>query len=275
MAMYADDNQARLPYGGLRRDKGKHWTWDDLLNQQLGGQFPKKQLEASEPSLDMPVLRCPSDRVAIAPEFVRGHRRTYAMPAHNMADENWPPGPANRTGIGIQWNIGPNVPSPVFSNKWVYPAKDVELGLTPRQLSFTTAMIPRPSKSIAVTEYLKKDNIIGHCTRATVANAAEQIRSTTALLAISSWTATQNHWTRSKPWIPRAGFRPCPRECGSWPEANISGLLTCRIGVCEIGALDRRQRLDMTIRKSCIRHLIMPDRPHIHAFEWQIRRGVR
>jgi prepilin-type processing-associated H-X9-DG protein len=178
MAMYADDNQARLPYAGMRLQKGIHWTWDDLLNKQLGGHFTKRQLEVSEPNIDMPVLRCPADQVPLGREFVPlgGHRRTYAMPAHDMSDENWPPGPGNRTCIGIRWNLGPNSPSPVFADKWESPSKDAAIKETIKQKSFTTGMVPSPGKTLALAELLQEDNVIGHYNRAAVANVAEQLQ---------------------------------------------------------------------------------------------------
>ena len=54
------------------------------------------QISSSSLDKKYDLLRCPAD--------VGDRSRTYAMPQHDMSSANWPPGPENRTGVGLWWS---------------------------------------------------------------------------------------------------------------------------------------------------------------------------
>lgn len=65
-------------------------AWDAQIAPYLPRNRVKNGIE--------PLFLCPSDHLA------HSRPRSYAMSAHDMRTENWPPGPDNATGVGLVWN---------------------------------------------------------------------------------------------------------------------------------------------------------------------------
>jgi prepilin-type processing-associated H-X9-DG protein len=94
MALYTGENDDRLPFAYIRYSEWESIAWDGLIYP-----FVLKGCEISSSSLDKrnDLLRCPVDTMG-------DRNRTYAMPQHDMSSTNWPPGPENRTGVGLWWS---------------------------------------------------------------------------------------------------------------------------------------------------------------------------
>lgn len=177
MEMYSKDDSGRLPYAGLRTNN-VHISWDDLLRSYLGSTLDKKELASPSPKERLKLLQCPADDLGLISdkyEKTGGHRRSYAMPSHNMAEGNWPPGPDNGTGIGILWDLSERSDFPDSKARWhvLPPGTLWEKG--PSQPAFSMSSIPDPSKTIAITEHLHTNNVIGNVFAATIPNATEHI----------------------------------------------------------------------------------------------------
>ena len=196
-SMYTSDNSEKLTYASLRPGSGLGMTWDDLLDSYLGGARSATQLGASTTYggtttlKGVPLLICPADNVPMNPSNNPNNnvRRSYNMPRHNMGTytfssvtavgaRDWPPSPANRTGVGLNWNVdalsgagaaavgwntmdsSPNTANPIVAR---------------RQLAVRTAMLQAPDDTILYTEMINKDNAQGALTtqNAWMQNAAE------------------------------------------------------------------------------------------------------
>ncbi len=135
-AMYTDDNKDKIMFANLRLGGGVDWTWDDILNNYLGGAMTAAEKRSAAGKFKLPVVLCPADKIptytATWNQDAAGNevqRRSYAMPRHNMGNvpagrtyepgagyqlsgvsrvEDWPPSPANRTGMGLNWSDGAN-----------------------------------------------------------------------------------------------------------------------------------------------------------------------
>lgn len=169
-AMYMDDNSDKVPYAGIRQP---NWnpdiSFDDLFNAYIGGTWSAGDINGTRGGTKtnaIAVLLCPSDKIEIASYASNGQRRTYAMPRHNMGSfqigginprgSDWPPNPANLTGIGLQWN---NLSS--TAPKW--DTRD-PIASTPNpryQLSVRGKMLRSPMDTIYMTERPGSGNIAG------------------------------------------------------------------------------------------------------------------
>ncbi len=133
-AMYVDDNKDKLPYANLRLNGGVDWTWDDLLNNYLGGPLDANGKKSAAGKTKLPVVLCPADKVFtydatwnVDATGARVARRTYHIPRHNMGQDtkgtnfvggstyafgggprvnDWPPNAVNQTGVGLNWSDG-------------------------------------------------------------------------------------------------------------------------------------------------------------------------
>ncbi len=176
--MYATDNRDKLPYAGIRTPEGKQWSWDDLLSRHLGETRSASQLESATPDAPMKVLRCPADKDdLINPHHARGgaHRRTYAMPRHDMTSANWPPGPGNSTGVGLFWDVTRDSTFPLSARRWRHVKAGGLLDVRDAQASFIAPMISQPARTMAMTEHVHTNNIIGNALEASILNATEHI----------------------------------------------------------------------------------------------------
>ena len=169
--MYTDDNADKIPYAGLRMPSwNPDLSWDDLINSYIGGSWDDSQKRGTRGGGKngvIPVLICPSDKIEISSYATSGQRRSYAMTRHNMGSfqiggrnpsaNDWPPSPANRTGIGLQWN---NLSS--TAPKW--DTRDaISAGVAnPRfQLAVRARMIQDPTDTIVISERPAPANIAG------------------------------------------------------------------------------------------------------------------
>ena len=84
---FADDHEDALPPAAIEPGSV---AWDAQVAPYLPPNRVKKGMG--------PSFQCPSDPLADA------RARSYAMSAHDMQPENWPPGPDNVTGVGLVWN---------------------------------------------------------------------------------------------------------------------------------------------------------------------------
>ena len=111
------------------------------------------------------VFYCPSDH------FARARPRSYAMPAHKMNWENWPPGPDDRYGVGLAWDA--NAIKRLLN---LEPASD-----GPQDLAALAAvklgLIPDPANTLLLTEVIQA-NTLKSTSRCTLAGPEEQVEGT-------------------------------------------------------------------------------------------------
>ncbi len=183
MQIYTGDNNGKLPYAGLRQPSwNPDISWDDLLNRELGGNYTQAQLASAGPpfNIKLNVLRCPSDKLALATYATTRWQRSYGMARHNMGTVSiggagplagdWPPGSGNATGIGLNWNNYAGG-SAGADPRW-NPADPVGTGLwASNQDSLRDSALNDPAGTIAFTELISMHNI-GGCNDHFVVSAA-------------------------------------------------------------------------------------------------------
>lgn len=124
--MYLADNKEKVPFVSMRMTvSGEAFSWDECLQSYLGSQFKMSDSRwrrdwnfslGQTPRLEKAFI-CPADKMLPADSTSatwRGVRRSYSMPQHNGGGNagynlsggapqanDWPPGPANVTGIGL------------------------------------------------------------------------------------------------------------------------------------------------------------------------------
>ena len=109
------------------------------------------------------VFYCPSDH------FARARPRSYAMPAHKMNWENWPPGPNDPYGVGLAWDA--NAIKRLLN---LNPAEPPDLeALAAVKLDF----IPDPANTLLLTEVIQA-NTLKSTSRCTLAGPEEQVEGT-------------------------------------------------------------------------------------------------
>lgn len=168
--MYIDDNADKVPYAGIRMPSwNPDLSWDDLINAYVGGTWDDAQKRGTRGggTNALTVLMCPSDKVPIASYAATGRRRTYAMSRHNMGSfqiggrnpgvTDWPPSPANRTAIGLQWN-NLSTTAPNWNTRDAISAGVAN----PRfQLAVRARMVQDPTDTIVLSERPGPGNIAG------------------------------------------------------------------------------------------------------------------
>jgi prepilin-type processing-associated H-X9-DG protein len=107
-------------------------------------------------------FQCPSDNV---PRF---RPRSYAMSAHNMSLENWPPGPDNETGVGLVWDR--NSMSRLLGEEAAASAETDKDSLALVKLFG----IPSPADTVYLTEAINGNNNIKDIQSAAVSGAGAQ-----------------------------------------------------------------------------------------------------
>lgn len=121
-SLYLSDNADKLPPAVIKVSTptgDNQQSWDDYLDKYIGGNytdaikgsFPQGQDQASPKT-----ILCPSDRIGLSSAWPTGFRRTYAMTLHNMQTTNWPPNPANNTGVGLFYDYTDFYPN--FVSTW-------------------------------------------------------------------------------------------------------------------------------------------------------------
>lgn len=153
MAVYAGENDTRLPYAFLMMSNPSQISWDTLLRPALRAATP--DTAGTNGNSANRTLLCPADTISSA-EWAQKYklaRRTYSMTRHNMSPQNWPPSSTNSTGLGINWSFGPrgtNPPSPKIYNA-DGPQAAVRLGI-----------ILQPSETLFLAEHAWTNNIVGN-----------------------------------------------------------------------------------------------------------------
>ncbi len=154
--MYMDDSKDKVVFANLRLNGSADWTWDDMLNNYLGGSLDlngKKSDGTSVKGAKLPVVLCPADKV---PDALNAwninaagqavQRRTYAVPRHDMGPvptgtafvsgagyasagpvhaNDWPPSSVNQTGVGLNWS---DTPSGASQNNFGWNTNDKVTG---------------------------------------------------------------------------------------------------------------------------------------------------
>jgi len=110
-----------------------------------------------------PWFLCPSD-----PGKRGGHPCSYAMPAHAMTSENWPPSSANATGIGLWWDE--TTVSALLGSDMVTKAEQDPEVLPRLKLS----VLPDPANTSLLTELIARDNTLNNITNTRVEGVEEQ-----------------------------------------------------------------------------------------------------
>jgi prepilin-type processing-associated H-X9-DG protein len=179
-------------------------TWDDLLDGYLGGARSITQLGSSTTyggttSLKgVPLLICPADKVPMNPSNNPSNnvRRSYSTPRHNMgaftfssvtpvARRDWPPSPANKTGLGLNWNVdalsGAGAAAVGWNTMDVSP-NTANPFTAQRQLAVRTGMLQAPDDTILYTEMINQDNAQGSLVtqNAWMQNAGELLSTSSA-----------------------------------------------------------------------------------------------
>jgi prepilin-type processing-associated H-X9-DG protein len=165
----------------MRPGSGLGMTWDDLLDSYLGGFRTQTQLGASTTYgavlnlSGLKVLLDPADKIAMNTANNPGNnvRRSYAIPRHNMgiatfsgvtpAASDWPPNPANHTGVGLSWNVDGSTGTPQSQNWNTLDSSPNTANpiVAKNQTSVRTAMAQDQIGTILYTELISKDNAQG------------------------------------------------------------------------------------------------------------------
>ncbi|MBM3877437.1 MAG: prepilin-type N-terminal cleavage/methylation domain-containing protein [Verrucomicrobia bacterium] len=194
MAMYVDDFDTRLPYAGIYLITAPAYSWDDLMSSYLGMRFTAAQLRDNYLRIgrDMwPLMKCPSDKVELdtgtppGSLWANGTKRTYSMPRHNMGRfviggiiglGDWPPAPANRTGVGLHWTTSSSAIPP----RWD-PADLITgvAGTSPdpsHQPALRQSDVPSPTSTMFMTEMVHNYNGAGHASYAKIDAANQHVQ---------------------------------------------------------------------------------------------------
>jgi len=176
--LYRDDFADKLPYAGIRLTQAGqyHWSWDDLIDGYIGGSLTDDEKRVNFVNTNtlksVALLRCPADKVANT-AFANAYRRSYAMPQHSMGQitigsnlaptpADWPPNPANATGIGLSWDY-----ADATANAW--DTRDsIVSGFPKRQKAVRGAILQAPTETFLLTERVLPGNTAGHAPSATI-----------------------------------------------------------------------------------------------------------
>ncbi len=148
------------------------------MNNYLGGALTAAEKRSAAGKFKLPVVLCPADKIptytATWNQDAAGNevqRRSYSMPRHNMGivpasattfttgagysmsgvsrAEDWPPSPANRCGMGLNWSDGAGT----FIGWNNLDVRAGDSSLDPyRQMAVRGAIIQAPVETILMTE---------------------------------------------------------------------------------------------------------------------------
>jgi prepilin-type N-terminal cleavage/methylation domain-containing protein/prepilin-type processing-associated H-X9-DG protein len=212
--MYTGDNKDKVMYANVRVGGDADWTWDDLLDGYLGGardETKKRQCCISGPTqFPLLVVLDPADKIPSyqatwnynAAGIPNVQRRSYAMPRHNMGNyvngslaadptRDWPPSPANRTGIGLNWNM-----TSTTDNKQWNTVDPVVASGNPapyRQLAVRSAIVLDPTDVIILTERIGQGNISGYSAQPWINNP-------------NNWEHFTGNWAPAMPQVDTKAF---------------------------------------------------------------------
>lgn len=163
MQGFAADHDGALPPAAVTT-KGISWSF--LIAPYIHGapalsNSPTARWEWEEAVRDR--LTCPSDKL------LRGYPRSYAMSAHDMRPENWPPNGEENCGVGLQWNppamkkllekpITDTNPTDVTGLAWIKPGA-----------------LPDPANTLLLTELIHPGNKLKDVLMASFRGPKEQV----------------------------------------------------------------------------------------------------
>lgn len=163
MQGFAADHEGALPPAVVTTTEV---SWSFLIAPYVPGatavsNTPAAKWEWEETIRDR--LVCPSDRV------LRGYPRSYAMPAHDMKLESWPPNGAEYCGVGLVWDADTmkrllnrattsETPTDVTGLVWIKPAS-----------------LPDPANTLLLTELIHPGNKLKSGGCAVVNGPEEQV----------------------------------------------------------------------------------------------------
>lgn len=174
--IYQGDFADRFPYSVLKiqltATTDRQWSWDDLLDRALGGNYLDADKDAGPaPKNRTPkVLQCPSDTIPLLSAADGGwdsQRRSYSTTLFNMQSTNWPPSPVSNTGMGLYWDYTDFYPNYVSTWGAVVPPF-ATLASSGRysanhnnQAAVRVATVQAPVETIWLTEQAKRENLAG------------------------------------------------------------------------------------------------------------------
>lgn len=190
-AMYTGDNKEKLPYGAIRSifasGSTRDWTWDDLLHSYMGGTFTWAELANSpiyKATNSMQIAMCPSDTAVNG--WTYGAKRSYAMPRHQQgvtdsatfdnAANTWPPNPANRCGVGLQWVTSGSGPGRNWNTADV--TDDATKPFPRNQRAVSANLLQSPSETILLTEFVNTGSYQGYQLGSVILSASYQVGGT-------------------------------------------------------------------------------------------------
>jgi prepilin-type N-terminal cleavage/methylation domain-containing protein/prepilin-type processing-associated H-X9-DG protein len=214
--LYVGDNDDKVVYAGMRPRSGVQWSYDDLLHRYFGLQYTQAMFDDQVATNTTGVLWCPSDKLPVGATFAppnnNGKKRTYSMPTHNMlrwsigtrtpsTATDWPPGPNNVTGIGLNWDIGGlsgSVATAVAGVNWntADPLPATAASPPKNQAAFRMSAVPESAGTILFTERVTTENLAGQSLNAgantsprSVINSANQHLENLTGGAVQAFTA--------------------------------------------------------------------------------------
>lgn len=189
-SIYLSDMNERLPYGSLRTsattgEPSQVWSWDDLLHPYIGGSLNTKQLGQDairEGDSSLEILACPSDHSKPSGWQDRPAKRSYAMTRHQMttspdwsfmtAAQAWPPHSADRTGIGLNWDLSQSMSAGSLG----WNSGDLLSGTSnPQQATVKLSLVFDSANTILLSERISGANVQGNDREATIINAASHV----------------------------------------------------------------------------------------------------
>lgn len=151
MALYTKDNNDSLPFAYIEYDETNSISWDTLILPFINAQYQM----VSSSSSPVATFLCPQDNIT---RF--GHLgRSYSMSAHDMSATNWPPGPGNSTGVGLNWS------SEAVGSHAMLTNITLPTGHIPR---IRLAMIHAPDGTLLLTEQANTFNILYTSSKAAI-----------------------------------------------------------------------------------------------------------
>jgi len=165
---YAKDHDDALPWGSIHYSQQRQVAWDTQLKPYLMNEASKTNSALAAKTRDRALVKmlvCPSD---VFPRGGTAKPRSYSMARHDMTVKNWPPGPDNTTGVGLNWSFGPQGAKPP-------PARTYNFSNANAQAVIKLGMIPEPKDTLLLTEQIQSNNVVWTTGRALVATTGAQL----------------------------------------------------------------------------------------------------
>lgn len=218
MQDYAGDHGGGLPPASSVQPPA---TWDMLLTPYLrpdlvssNSAYAKRLLKRTV----APRFVCPSDNL------VRVHTRSYVMSGHDMQPKNWPPNPANTTGVGLVWDE-PRMRTLLEVGAWNQVKTNGSLLALVKP-----SWLPAPADTLLLTELVRTDNQLENPLTATVGSARQQVEEFTSNWSLLhrgriNYLMADGHveWRSPLEWL-------SPNQTGNAGSDQSSGIWTIKAG---------------------------------------------